>query len=141
MTSTSFGRSQGHEATRRVLNRERKIVLNRLWKCFEIHHIIAKTFDVVCHVRTEHGQFITGNTPPFLDQPFEDFAQLKGIIQDDRVGKQINILDVFLAFFCGKRLDLAIIAKREPFAEGVELLHFIGRLVNDFAQFGIRDIL
>ncbi len=49
------------------------------------------------------------------------------------------ILDVFLAFFCGKRIDLAIIAKREPFAEGVELLHFIGRLVNDFAQFGIRD--
>jgi hypothetical protein len=56
MTSTSFGRSRGHEATGSMLHREREIVLNRLWERFEIHHIIAKTFDMMRHVRTEPGQ-------------------------------------------------------------------------------------
>lgn len=34
-----------------------------------------------------------------------------------------------------------VIAKGEPRAAGIELLHFVGGLLNNFAQFGVGDIL
>jgi hypothetical protein len=76
-------------------------------------------------VGAEHCQLVTGDIPSFLHQPFEYFTQLEGVIQNYRIGKQIDIFDMFFTLFCGEGFDLAIIPKREPLAKGIELLDFV----------------
>jgi hypothetical protein len=114
-----------------VLNGNRKILIRRLWKSFQVYHVMAETFDVMSSIRAEHGQLIAGNAPSLLHQPFEHSALFKRIVQNDDVGKKVDIFYLFLALFRDQSFDLAVVSKRKPLAKCIELLNFVRGLMDN----------